>query len=145
MKRLMENEPLGNKDQESKKALNQNEAKGESSLKKDFTIVGFGIVFIILMFFLYRAFTGLGLEVAFPRESRKVVDIHGKAITASYTKISDREARGYFQFAFVAGLLTIFVFIFSFIVIKWIKDKRKIPFQPKMMDRDRDEFGSLDQ
>lgn len=140
----MEDKPFEDKERELTKTLEQNEVKGESSLKKDFIIVGFGIVFVVLMFFLYRAVIGLGLEVELPREFRKVVDVHGKAITASYTKISDHEVRGYFQFAFVAGLLTIFVFIFSFIVIIWIKDKKKIPFEPKMMDRDRDKFGSLD-
>ena len=131
----MENEPLNKDIQNIPKISEQQDEKNKSSLAQDFFIVGFGMLIIVLAFFLYRAIAGLDLEVVMPRGSKQVVDIYGRLVSTPDNQISGQIATQYIWIAIITGLAAIGTFFFSFVILKWIKSNKKFTFKPKPFDK----------
>jgi len=131
----MENVPFKEDNQNAKKISATKKVRSSSSLKQDFFVVGFGILIVVLIFFSYRAIAGLDLEVVIPRECKKVVDMYGRAIISPDNEISSQAAARYFWIAMIMGCAAIAAFFFSFVIVKWIKNNKKLAFKPKPFDR----------
>ncbi|MDD3374820.1 MAG: hypothetical protein PHY73_03730 [Candidatus Omnitrophica bacterium] len=131
----MENEPVKKDMGSIPEPQATQDVESSSSLVQDFFIVGFGILIVVLAFFLYHAIVGLDLEVVMPRGCKKVIDMYGHIISTPDNKIPGQHITQYIRIAIIMGFAAIGAFFFSFVIIKWIKNNKKLTFRPKPFDK----------
>ena len=138
----MENDDIRKDEPLSKVAKERPRATEETSFGKDLFIVAGGIVFVLLVFFLYRSLAGLDLDMKFPQFSNAVIGAQGNPLDNSDKKIDPQLVQGFFRIGFICAAIGILAFLFFWVLLNWPKYIKHKPLERE--EEKSDSEGSAD-